>query len=158
MGWNKGIMQRGRAVVLVLSTLGLVVVACTWFAPRSASQDEPPPPLDWSSETNPAALKAAEAGRLGRPAVVFFYAEWCPVCQQAGAELQALPQVAGGRLAVIRMNVDHSASRPFLRKYRVRGVPTFVLIDDDGTVLANVSGWPGRDAIERAFVQVLASR
>ncbi|GEM_PF-3088861 len=156
MGWSKRTRHCGRAAFLVLCALGLAVTACAWFSPASPP-DEQPITFDLS-DTNPDALRAAEAGRLGRPAVIFFYAEWCPVCQQVGAELDVLPQVAEGRLAVIRMNVDHNATRPFLRKYRVRGVPTFVLIDDDGTVLANVSGWPGREAIERAFGHVLASR
>ncbi len=150
-------MPGKRAFLWTACMLGLFVAACSFFSDTPASPD-PPTVLDLSSDTNADALKAAEAGQLGRPALVFFHADWCPICRQIRPELEALQQAYDGRLVIIRMNIDRPATRPFLKKYRVRGPPTFVLIDSDGTVLANVAGWPGREAIERAFVQVLASR
>lgn len=147
----------GIAGVGLLCLAGIFVVVYGVFATSSPPTD-PLASLDLSADTNAEALKAAEAGQLGRPALVFFHADWCPVCRQIGPELEAIQHMYGGQLVVIRMNVDRDAAQPFLKKYRVRGTPTFVLIDSDGTVLANVAGWPGREAIQRAFAHVLASR
>lgn len=60
-----------------------------------------------------------------------------------------------GQVHFVRLNVDHPDTRQALRQYRVQATPTFVLIDTNGQILANVAGWPGSDQVANAFDQLL---
>lgn len=144
-------MKRWIAMLLMLS--GVLLVACGSSQPAAQGDGA----VDFSRETNPEALKAAESGELGQPALVFFHADWCDICQRIKPDVEELQAQYDGRVAIVRMNVDAGASRPYLDKYRVRGTPTFVLFDDDGTMLATVPGWPGKDRFAQAFEEVLAA-
>lgn len=132
--------------------IAVILAAC---GAQPATQDNDA--IDYSQETNPAALAAAESGELGQPALVFFHADWCHICERITPEVEDLQTQYDGRVAIVRMNVDHGESRPYLEKYRVRGTPTFILFDEDGTMLATVPGWPGSDRFAQAFDQVLAA-
>lgn len=144
-------MRRWRPLVFLL--FAMVLVACSGSGPAAQNDSA----IDPSQETNPAALAAAESGELGRPALVFFHADWCDICQRIGPDVKDLQTQYDGRVAIVGMNVDNGESRPYLEKYDVRGAPTFVLFDDDGTMLATVPGWPGKDRFVQAFDQVLAA-
>lgn len=60
-----------------------------------------------------------------------------------------------GKINFVRLNVDHAASRAGIRTYGVRATPTFILLDANGQVLANVPGWPGYNQFVQAFNQLL---
>jgi thioredoxin-like negative regulator of GroEL len=107
-------------------------------------------------ETNPDGLAQAERGTVDQPTLVWFHADWCHVCQQIKPEVAALGETYEGQVHFVRLNVDHPDARGALRQYRVRATPTFVLIDADGQIRANVPGWPGSDQVANAFDQLLA--
>jgi len=107
-------------------------------------------------ETNPDGLLRAERGAVGQPTLVWFHADWCHVCQQIKPEVAELGETYEGQVHFVRLNVDHPGARQALRQYRVRATPTFVLIDTNGQILANVAGWPGSDQLANAFDQLLA--
>ncbi len=54
------------------------------------------------------------------------------------------------------VNVDVPEANPYLSKYNVRGTPSFVLFDAHGKVAMSFGGWPGSNAVARAFDQTLA--
>ena len=93
-------------------------------------------------------LAVAEAGRIARPALVWFHAHWCHVCQEIRPDMSELAQAYGDQLALITMNVDHADSQASAARYRVSDTPTFVLFDAHGRVLDRFAGWPGRQAME----------
>jgi len=102
------------------------------------------------------ALAAAEKGQLRYPALVWFYADWCSICQSIKPTVSDLEIQYADTVKIIRINVDYSSSSQALRKYRVRGTPSFVLFDHKGKVVAQTAGWPGREAITKASDQLIA--
>jgi thioredoxin-related protein len=67
-----------------------------------------------------------------------------------------LEQTYDGKVKIVHLDVDKPASSSSLRKYRVRGTPTFVLFDKKGRAVAQVPGWPGREQVAKAFDQLIA--
>ncbi len=70
--------------------------------------------------------------------------------------MRALEQRYDGKVKIVRINVDSPEARPYLTKYRVRGTPSFALLDRHGRVLTNWSGWPGEQQVAKAFDTVAA--
>lgn len=103
------------------------------------------------ASTDAAGLAAAEAGRVGAPALVFFDAEWCHVCEAIRPDVAALATQFQDRAAVIHMDIDAPESREAMERYAVQGTPTFVVLAADGTVLERVAGWPGTDRLVAAL-------
>ncbi len=101
-------------------------------------------------------LVAAESGRIGQPALVWFHADWCEICQSIKPTVNDLQTTYEGRVAFIRMNVDDPASQTANRQYSVRGTPTFVLIDRHGEQLQRFSGWPGEQQVVSLLDQAAA--
>ncbi|NJN97598.1 MAG: hypothetical protein HC875_27730 [Anaerolineales bacterium] len=66
-----------------------------------------------------------------------------------------LGQEFAGKVKIVRLNVDHAESREALRRYGVRGTPSFVLFDAAGQIRGNVTGWPGYQAFADAFKELL---
>ncbi len=56
-----------------------------------------------------------------------------------------------GRAAVLRVSVADSIGRQLAARYSVRAVPTFVLLDGDGSVALTHAGAPDRDEITTAL-------
>ncbi len=70
-------------------------------------------------------------------------------------EVVNLGEKYDGKINFVRMNVDNPASRKSLRTYGVRATPTFVLLDANGQVLANISGYPGYNQFVQTFDRML---
>lgn len=108
-------------------------------------------------QSDPAALVAAETGRLARPALIFFHAAWCHVCTRVEPLVDEIVATHASDLALILLDVDDSAARQAVSRYRVQSTPTFVLIGADGTRLATLPGWPGEEMLARAIDELVGS-
>ena len=62
------------------------------------------------------------------PALVDFSAQWCAPCRAIEPVIDGLAAEYGERLAVAKVDID--ASPELAAKYRVRSVPTILLIAD----------------------------
>ncbi|MFQ5592679.1 MAG: thioredoxin family protein [Anaerolineae bacterium] len=98
----------------------------------------------------------AEAGQLGEPALIWFHADWCQVCQTIRPNVAQMERDWDGKVRLVRLNVDRPAVRDAARRYRVRGTPTFVFISQSGKVIDNMAGWPGRARVEQTLNSLLA--
>ncbi len=105
-------------------------------------------------ETDAEGLNKAEAGDLGEPALVWFHADWCHVCQAIKPTVAQIEKKWDGKVRLIRMNVDHQEARQAVRKYGVRGTPTFLFITQSGKVTDTMVGWPGQGRVEQAMTQI----
>ena len=122
------------------------------------------------------------AALRGRALVVNFWATWCPPCVEEMPSLDRLAAAQGGpHLAVVAMALDRGDEQRILDFYRrhgirhldvyrdpdlefaaalgIFGLPTTLLVDHDGMVVARLVGeavWDG--AAAQAVVLALAER
>ncbi|MFY0674626.1 MAG: thioredoxin [Bacteroidia bacterium] len=66
------------------------------------------------------------------PVLVDFYAEWCGPCKMMSPWLQEYAKETGGKLKVIKINVDKNQAAS--QAYNVRGVPTLILFKNGKNV------------------------
>ncbi len=59
------------------------------------------------------------------PVLVDFYAEWCGPCLQMMPTVKAVAAALSGKAKVIKVDIDKNL--PVAEKYKIMGVPTFIL-------------------------------
>jgi peroxiredoxin len=106
------------------------------------------------------------------PLLIIFWATWCPHCIKDVANIKAIHEKYGPKgLEVVGINAGHLDTLPkvqvavqkygmsypvafdegskITRRYQVTGLPTFVLVDRDGTIRLNAPGGPATKVINR---------
>ncbi len=75
------------------------------------------------------------------PVILDFTASWCGPCQQMKPAVELLKKNGYPVRAV-----DYDSSKALVQKYRITGVPTFVVVDADGRELGRLDGFrPAKD-------------
>ena len=80
------------------------------------------------------------------PVIVDFWAEWCGPCKQIAPALEEIAGELGGRLKVVKVNVDENPSTP--SKYGVRGIPTLIMFKDGQVADTQVGALPKGKILE----------
>ena len=138
------LLSRFSTLVCILFLIFLALAGCSTPLPQTA-QTIPPP------SCNVAAMKSAQAGTLGEPALVEFYTTDCMSCRAIRAEMGILDQRYDGKIKFVYLDADLPESQSFLARYNVRGVPTLALLDRRGRVVSNMPGWPGELSLTNAL-------
>jgi thioredoxin-like negative regulator of GroEL len=86
------------------------------------------------------------------PVLVEFWAPWCAPCRRLEQPLADLARDLGGRLRVVRVNVDTSPRSA--RLYRVELLPTLVLFAS-GEELDRITGVPASGELRDRLANVL---
>lgn len=60
------------------------------------------------------------------PVLVDFWAPWCGPCKAMIPVMDELGQQYGGKLKIVKMNVDENMSTP--GNYNVMSIPTFIIV------------------------------
>jgi Thiol-disulfide isomerase and thioredoxins len=63
----------------------------------------------------------------GKPTLIEFYANWCGSCQAMAKDLSEIKQKYAAPLNFVMLNVDNDKWLPEVSKYRVDGIPHFVI-------------------------------
>lgn len=71
------------------------------------------------------------------PVLIDYWAEWCGPCKMIAPILDELAEEYGGRVKVVKLNIDDNPETP--PKYGIRGIPTLMLFKD-GNVEATKVG------------------
>ena len=111
----------------------------------------------------------------GKPAILYFWATWCPQCRVQREVLTTLSREWGDRLRIVALTMDDDvssvnryleahaslshellASPKLLRLFGVEGLPTLVVIDAKGRIQSVSSGLTDGPELRR-FVSRLLS-
>jgi thiol-disulfide isomerase/thioredoxin len=110
------------------------------------------------------------SGKSERPLLIEAFASWCGACRRSSPLLESVGEAAReGKLDVIAISVDdeaqaalsakrqwpitlpvaHDRDGSFQRAYDVRVLPTFILLNRDGSVAHVAAGPPGASDLRR---------
>lgn len=81
--------------------------------------------------------KFSEIVKSSTPTLVDFYATWCGPCQAMMPVLEQVKNKLGSSVRILKIDVDKNID--IAEKFKVRGVPTFVLFQN-GEILWRQSG------------------
>jgi len=85
----------------------------------------------------PADVAPGSPGEVrGEPVLLDFHTQWCPPCQRMRPAIAELAK-AGYPIR----SLDGDRERDLVRRYKVTAFPTFVVVDDEGSVLARTEGF-----------------
>lgn len=109
------------------------------------STPEVKPPEILKDFTNYADALAASK-QYKRPVFVYFGAEWCHWCKKMKADTLSTPEVKDklGKEYVV-CYIDTDKDKATARKYKVSGIPAYVVIASDETVITRASGYKTKD-------------
>jgi thiol:disulfide interchange protein len=88
-----------------------------------------------------------KAAREGKYIFVDLYATWCGPCQTLDRKVfskRAVGSFMDRHFVSLRFDVDRGPGRTFAHDYEVRSIPTMLIFDEQGNLLARTSG--GRSA------------
>ncbi len=87
------------------------------------------------------------------PVLIDFWAPWCGPCKAIAPVVEELAGTYGGRLKVVKMNVDDNPQTP--SRYGVRGIPNLILFKG-GQVADQIVGAVPKAHLVRAIDSALA--
>jgi thiol-disulfide isomerase/thioredoxin len=67
--------------------------------------------------------------------IYIFVADWCPHCKNAASAFDNLKQNAPNNVNVNVVNEADENSRELMSKYNIRGFPTCIKVNEDGSVV-----------------------
>lgn len=133
-----------RVLVFLLLAALIVTGWVVIFTPSggSAPKQGEPGHIAWRSDF---AAAAQEAEAAGKPALVFFTADWCGPCQRLKADVLRQPSVAsaiGQRSVPIKVDLTSPGEKEsrLAEQYGVRGIPTLILLAPDGKPIHRAVG------------------
>lgn len=80
------------------------------------------------------------------PVLVDFWAEWCGPCKQIGPALEDIAKEMGGKVSVVKVNIDDNPLTP--SQYGVRGIPTLMLFKNGKVASTRVGALPKGKIVE----------
>lgn len=132
--------------------IGVLLAAALFLSACSSAR----PPVAQAGGDAATLVEAVEQGTIGRPAVLYFHARACAGCPQVTTELEQIASDFDGQIEVVKVDMDNPAAAAAISHYRITAPPTFVMVATDGTALAQISGWPGREPMARMLAQLAA--
>lgn len=118
-----------------------------------AAAGETQEPLRWASSFQTAMEQAQVEQKY---VMVDFYTGWCHWCKVLDQVTYKDPRVAGMAEKMVSVKVNAEAETRLRDKYGVRGYPTIVFLNPDGTLRQRVVGYKPPEAFLPVLQQVLS--
>jgi len=77
----------------------------------------------------------------GKPVLAFFGASWCNWCKKIEQETLTDESVRAAMANYVYIKIDADTNKNLVSQYKVRGLPTFFIMDSNGTELKKESGF-----------------
>ncbi len=134
--------------------LALAASGCRGREERASSADTPPDhsqnsPASVSLPFTPLSFDEALVRARAEKKLVFvdLYADWCGWCTRMDEDVFTNERVQTALLGYIPIKVDADrGGRSVAARYRVSGLPTFLLVNGDGEVVGRFDGYMPVDA------------
>ncbi len=128
---------------LKLASIIPAVVGCALFVswlPQPHSIDPNVPPIAWITSEEQGRAKAVAANK---PVMIDFGAEWCKGCKELEHDTFPDPGVRTEAQRFISIHVDATEddapdTKRITDKYNVKGLPTVIMLDANGTEVARI--------------------
>lgn len=120
-------MSRILALALVL----LLVTGC--FA---GPDDTPAAKIQWVQDL-PEGLRLAK--ETGKPAMLFFTADWCGPCVELKKYVFSDKRVAAASSRLVNIYIDVDKNFDLLAAYKVRGIPAIFFLNPGGEIVERFS-------------------
>jgi len=133
------------AIVLVVALLGLITF--NYFRMKNAK------PVTNSKKILVLGNKNFKAASRKGVILVDFWAPWCGPCKMIAPVLNEIAE-SQNEFRVGKVNVDHN--QPLARKFKVRNIPTMLILKD-GVEVRRIVGVKTKKAILKEVNAVLAS-
>ncbi|MFI4969212.1 MAG: TlpA family protein disulfide reductase [Lysobacterales bacterium] len=148
----------------------LLVIALLLIAPASAQERA----IAWQGRGADGQTLRFDPDHLQRPAILLFWATWCPYCKALMPHLQAIQDAAGKqRLDVYAIDIKDDGDPvaelrerhqtftlvrdgdPIADQYGVKGTPSLLLVDRTGKVVYKRVGGDTPDKVEATLREKL---
>ena len=161
-------MRRWRVPLTAIALLVGALVAAELLTGHSGHRRPQAPALPSESLTGG---RPSIASLHGTPAVINFWASWCPPCNREAPAIQRLATALHGRARLVGVdwNDTRAGALRFIRRHRwtfpnvrdasgtvgdaygIQGLPTTVVLDADGRILQTLRGPQTPASIEAAL-------
>jgi thiol:disulfide interchange protein len=118
--------------VLLLLLLAVAAISTIFNKPHGDSK------IPWGTS---GAAAIDDAKSAGKPALLYFTASWCGVCQRMKRSTWSDAQVEAKLHDYVTINIDVDADEATARRFGVEGLPTFVVLDAQGEPVKRASGF-----------------
>lgn len=134
-------MNRILSFLLVL----LLVTGC-W----AGSDDNPATRIQWVQDLSEGLRLAKETGK---PAMLFFTADWCAPCLELKKSVFSDKRVAEVSSRLVNIYIDVDKNYDAIAAYKVRGIPAIFFLNPGGEIVERFSG----DRSVAGFVKKMAA-
>jgi cytochrome c-type biogenesis protein len=121
-----------------------------------------PPPATLTPAAGPPALAAIDpplGAPTARPRMVQFTTPSCSICRQMIPTVALIEHECGGRnVDVVKVDLGQPGNRALAESYQVRGVPTFLFLDRDGSVAARLVGHQTLGAMRQSLAALVGEK
>jgi thioredoxin-related protein len=102
--------------------------------------------INWHNDM---AKAQVEARQSGKPVMADFYTDWCGWCKKLDRDTYSDKDVSALADQFISVKIDGDRNRPLASKFGVRGYPTIIFLNFEGSIDDVVSGYlPPREFLK----------
>jgi thioredoxin 1 len=90
-----------------------------------------------------------------KPAIIDFYADWCPPCRQLSPIIEEIAKEYNGKIAVYKVNSDNE--RGLVQRLGIESLPTLLFIPERGKPQVTIGYVPKENIVKMINVVLLTN-